>query len=112
MTDLEDWEALTDAYDAEEAALGLPTEPFQEGRIEGLIHQMIKYVRHTSSSILCLEAFDQSDDRVVDAFRAFSCSLRPCVLAAFACSLPHLSDDQHLLLCLSPPSFPTLARVP
>ena len=42
LTDLEEWEALADAYDAEEEEFGLPTEPFQEGRLEGVIHEYIK----------------------------------------------------------------------
>lgn len=39
MTDLEEWEKMTIAYEEEEAALGTPTEPLQEGRLEGLIHE-------------------------------------------------------------------------
>ena len=30
---------MTIAYEEEEAALGTPTEPLQEGRLEGLIHE-------------------------------------------------------------------------
>jgi len=42
LSDLEEWEAMTEAYEEEEARLGLPAEPFQEGRLEGMIHQYIK----------------------------------------------------------------------
>jgi len=42
LSDLEEWEAMTEAYEEEEARLGLPSEPFQEGRLEGMIHQYIK----------------------------------------------------------------------
>ncbi len=42
LTDLEDWEAFTEAYEQEEAALGPPTQPFDPSRIEGIIHQLLK----------------------------------------------------------------------
>ena len=39
MTDLENWEEVTLVYEQEEADLGAPTEPLQDGRLEGMIHE-------------------------------------------------------------------------